>query len=401
MAQTDIRPRTNIEDLVKSSSRTNSLPVDSGKKRTRTQAALQDVQTQLQSTEVALRTSQDSVFALSRTSWEKTLEINRLEKKIEGQTLRIAALCHESQRHSRLPEDLRKAQARVHILTTQLNQSRSGNRSKSHSLRRSKDSRDRAKKHARSLRVQLGSQQAALSLAQQQLAEAQQNSQYAYYQLGVLQQSSEQRDQYIALLQAQLSALQSDVVMSTSTENEATQKADYMRLEIQQLRAELCSSTSQQSISRNRVESLEKLASQATTKWKEEEAVSQELRAEVRDLARKLRRAKLSEQISKAKTTAKVTKSLKTISLKKKGIFTEECRKLIRRLDGAGLSQRSIGKVVQAVGDSLGITINGSISARSVSRVVLEGGIASEIQLGEEMLKAQSLTPPFPLVLYI
>ena len=82
----------------------------------------------------------------------------------------------------------------------------------------------------------------------------------------------------------------------------------------------------------------------------------------------------------------------KTIhSLKEKGVFTEDTRTLIHLLVKAGCSRKHIGHVIHAVLQSAGISAIGKISRRTVSRVVIEGYYAAQIQLGYEMQHAESM----------
>jgi len=74
-----------------------------------------------------------------------------------------------------------------------------------------------------------------------------------------------------------------------------------------------------------------------------------------------------------------------------KGVYTEETRNLIRLLVKAGCSRNYVGKVISAVLKSAGITTIGNISRRTVSRVIIEGYFAAQIQLGHEMKNAESM----------
>lgn len=91
----------------------------------------------------------------------------------------------------------------------------------------------------------------------------------------------------------------------------------------------------------------------------------------------------LEARIEQAKTRPTVFR------LKQKGIYTNHARALARVLIRCGCSQRKVGEVVQLVGKALGITVLGRMSAHTVRRVVLEGGIASDLQMGFELSKAK------------
>jgi hypothetical protein len=93
--------------------------------------------------------------------------------------------------------------------------------------------------------------------------------------------------------------------------------------------------------------------------------------------------------IERARARAITQKSIH--SLKEKGVFTEDTRALIRLLVKAGCSRKHIGTVIHAVLKSAGISAIGKISRRTVSRVVLEGYYAAQMQLGYEMQDAKSM----------
>jgi hypothetical protein len=74
--------------------------------------------------------------------------------------------------------------------------------------------------------------------------------------------------------------------------------------------------------------------------------------------------------------------------LKEKGIFTEQARTMTRELVKVGVPVEHIGGAVKAVVQGFGVNIEGDISARSVGRITLEGGIAAQLQLVHEIQHA-------------
>lgn len=86
----------------------------------------------------------------------------------------------------------------------------------------------------------------------------------------------------------------------------------------------------------------------------------------------------MSKKTFKAKTTH---------SLLHKGVYTEQTRNLVRLLVKAGCSKDSISEVIHAVLACAGIKSTGGISRRTVSRILVEGYIATQIQLGYEMME--------------
>lgn len=71
----------------------------------------------------------------------------------------------------------------------------------------------------------------------------------------------------------------------------------------------------------------------------------------------------------------------KVVRLKEKGIILEASRDTIRELIRLGVPVEHVDGVLRAVAGGLGITIQDSISARSVARIILEGGVAAKMQL--------------------
>ncbi|KAF8233228.1 hypothetical protein L208DRAFT_1267978, partial [Tricholoma matsutake] len=81
-----------------------------------------------------------------------------------------------------------------------------------------------------------------------------------------------------------------------------------------------------------------------------------------------------------------------THSLLHKGIYTQETQNLIHLLVKAGCSKEYVSTVIMAILKSAGITTKESISCWTVSCILMEGYVASQIQLGFEMADAKALT---------
>ncbi|GLB36791.1 hypothetical protein LshimejAT787_0310830 [Lyophyllum shimeji] len=82
----------------------------------------------------------------------------------------------------------------------------------------------------------------------------------------------------------------------------------------------------------------------------------------------------------------------RTFHIKEKGVITEETRSLVRDLVSIGVPAMHVGRTVKRVAEASGTCLEGDFSSRSVSRICLEGGIASEIQIADEISKASSIT---------
>jgi len=78
------------------------------------------------------------------------------------------------------------------------------------------------------------------------------------------------------------------------------------------------------------------------------------------------------------------------LKLKDKGNFTDESRTMVRDLVATlNVPATSVNGVVQVVAGALGAEVEGAMSCRSVRRMVLEGGIAAEAQLVDEINQAE------------
>lgn len=81
----------------------------------------------------------------------------------------------------------------------------------------------------------------------------------------------------------------------------------------------------------------------------------------------------------------------KRVKLKEKGIISESSRDIIRELIKLGVPVDHVDAVLQAIAESLGIVIKDHVSARSVSRIILEGGVAAKLQLAHMIINTDSM----------
>ena len=79
-----------------------------------------------------------------------------------------------------------------------------------------------------------------------------------------------------------------------------------------------------------------------------------------------------------------------TFKLKCKGTYTAQARALARSLVRSGCAQEKVGTVLQLMGHLVGVSVKERMSARTVRRVIFEGGIASDIQAAHTILRAKS-----------
>ncbi|KAF8804887.1 hypothetical protein BYT27DRAFT_7225149 [Phlegmacium glaucopus] len=77
----------------------------------------------------------------------------------------------------------------------------------------------------------------------------------------------------------------------------------------------------------------------------------------------------------------KVIKEKSVHKLLHKGVYTDETHSLVRQLAHAGCSQSKVGHIITAV-----------FHRRSVNRMIKEGYLAAQLQLGHEMVNAESMT---------
>lgn len=113
-------------------------------------------------------------------------------------------------------------------------------------------------------------------------------------------------------------------------------------------------------------------------------ALAKRLRAATKRLARMHMSCErmLSRQRKKLSTR-------RILRLKANGIYSMSARSIARTLVGSGCAQKKVGPVIQAVGKALGIVVHDSMSKRTVRRAIIEGGVASTIQVGHTIVTAK------------
>ena len=113
---------------------------------------------------------------------------------------------------------------------------------------------------------------------------------------------------------------------------------------------------------------------------------------EISKLRKGFRRATQVKERAVETAKAKVIQQKSVHRLSHKGIFTQETRNLVRLLSQSGCSASRINEIISAVLNTVGVTMVGIISRRSVARIIREGYFAAQIQLGHEMKMAESMT---------
>ncbi|PCH35890.1 hypothetical protein WOLCODRAFT_38477, partial [Wolfiporia cocos MD-104 SS10] len=78
--------------------------------------------------------------------------------------------------------------------------------------------------------------------------------------------------------------------------------------------------------------------------------------------------------------------------LKTKGVIPNKTRALVRTLVGKGVPVSQVSTTINAVAVASGVTVEGSLSKRSVGRIMVEGYVASKIQLVDDITQAEGIT---------
>ncbi len=90
------------------------------------------------------------------------------------------------------------------------------------------------------------------------------------------------------------------------------------------------------------------------------------------------------------RTKAAMQKQGASQRLRVKGIYQTRIRALVQRLAVLGCAARNIGTIIQSVGPALNVQVKERISKTQVARVIAEGGIIAEMQLGHAVATCKS-----------
>ena len=135
------------------------------------------------------------------------------------------------------------------------------------------------------------------------------------------------------------------------------------------------------------------LVAQSCSIIKRKDTSIQRLQSRNRLLERKsdaLRKRIARRQAQKARCSSSVQKNIQS-ALKQRalkdshGAFLPEVRDLVRQLASEQVSTTRIGPVISYVAKAFGMVVVDSLSARSVSRIMLEGLLQSKIQIAMEI----------------
>ena len=82
---------------------------------------------------------------------------------------------------------------------------------------------------------------------------------------------------------------------------------------------------------------------------------------------------------------------IRALEFKGRGsIIPDSVRDLVNELVAIGLKNGQISAAISSIAEAVGVPVKGKISARTVSRIVDEGGVAAKMQAAELSMSAQS-----------
>src|SRR6266487_120253 len=238
---------------------------------------------------------------------------------------------------------------------------------------------EEAEKRCRELEFNLETEQKRSATLSHHLEAEKQYSTNLYQQLRVERQARQRGSACKNILQQQIQLLKSAEASSVKRMKESSSKAINALIKVEKENSSLRSELSK---------ALERITTEALQ--------YREKVGHIRKHAKgyQIQAAKLQKRCSRAgavqakavqKATEKTNKQSSIHRLLHKGIYTEETRSLIWLLVKAGCSRDYISQVIHAVLKTAGISTYGNVSRRTVSRIVVEGYFAAQVQLGHEM----------------
>jgi chromosome segregation ATPase len=204
----------------------------------------------------------------------------------------------------------------------------------------------------------------------QALKKEKRHSDKLYQKLRVERRARQRGNNCKMILGQQIQMLQEAGMTSDAKMKESTAKAIKALTKVEKENSSLRSDLSK---------ALDRCALQTAKSHQKFLHIGKQIKGYQRELTNLKKRCK---RAAAKKVTAKKSQSHKLLH---KGIYTEETRNLIRLLVKAGCSRGYVGQVIHAVLKTAGISVHGKISRRTVSRVVLEGYYAAQMQLGHEI----------------
>ncbi|KAJ7659487.1 hypothetical protein B0H17DRAFT_1145303 [Mycena rosella] len=97
-------------------------------------------------------------------------------------------------------------------------------------------------------------------------------------------------------------------------------------------------------------------------------------------------------QLARRKKRCQRRSHLSSQSLKDGGIISPDIHACVRDLVAMGAPLEGVGKMIHAVAKGLNIHINNNISTRSAGRIVIEGGVAAQLQIVDAVKNTDHFT---------
>lgn len=107
-----------------------------------------------------------------------------------------------------------------------------------------------------------------------------------------------------------------------------------------------------------------------------------EIKLHARNLVLTRKQGALSKKVARIPNRIQMgVAKLSSHSLKEGGVISTKIRACVRDLVAHGAPLEGIGKIIHSVAKGLDIKINDNISTRSAGRIVIEGGVAAQLQI--------------------
>jgi hypothetical protein len=100
---------------------------------------------------------------------------------------------------------------------------------------------------------------------------------------------------------------------------------------------------------------------------------------------RRDRAAQKTKAVEKAVEKTCIAAGSQVHHLKEKGVVPESSRALVREFVHLNIPVENINKTIQSVSHTLGVVVDGTLSKRTASRIIREGGIAAKLQIVHEI----------------
>jgi hypothetical protein len=180
-------------------------------------------------------------------------------------------------------------------------------------------------------------------------------------------------------------------ILLCSSQDNVMEKLGTLQIKATQLEAELKRKVADGEQAAKRNAALQAMATFELSKEKGKFSTALDANERLRDQNRALQKriersaGVLSRSIERARKKPQIYK------LTHQGTFTAHARQLAWTMVGSGCSRAKVGPLMQKIGDIFGIKIPRAMSSRTVSRVVLEGGVAANMQIAFEASRNQGL----------